>query len=114
MHRKLLFRREALQAVCTLRLDFQVRKFVPLEIEFVGESLAALFARQTYVFLHVQREVTLEIELLLAVLAVVARVDAVRSEVGSAVDADFNWEGKKKDLKKLRKSFGKVLSWKYF
>lgn len=51
--------------------------------------------------LHVQREMTFEIELFLAVLAVVARVDAVSSEVGSAVDADFNWKNVSKIMKKL-------------
>lgn len=63
---------------------------MPFEIEFVFEGHTALFTRQTRVLLHVQCEMTFERELFLAMMAVIDRVDAIRSEVSTAVNTRTN------------------------
>lgn len=96
MHRKLLLRSEALETICTFRLDFQVGKFMPFEIEFVFERGAAFLAGQTYVFLHVQCEMRFQRELFLTawMLAVKGCVDAVLKllpEVSPAVNTGIDY-----------------------
>jgi len=85
VHRKLLLVGEIRRAVGAVRLDFEVRKLVPLEVEFVLEGRIAFATRQVLVLPHVKREMAFERKILVAMLAVENRVLSV-AEIVSAVD----------------------------
>lgn len=63
------FTGEASQALSTFRLDFEVGKFVPFQVEFAFKNGIAFVACQTLMLLHVKREMALESKSLLTMLA---------------------------------------------
>lgn len=59
---------------------------MPLQVEFVLETHVTLFTSQVDVFLHVEGQMALKQELLLALLAVKGRFLSIMAKVGSAVE----------------------------
>ena len=54
MHRKFLFRCEANRAIGAFRFDFEVGKFVPLQIKFIFKRQVAFAASEIQMLLHVK------------------------------------------------------------